>query len=241
MHAHEMQQYILKDSLPNNSALNVIYEKVRGEKLPADWKAIHQKGDAPIFVSNKNDFFDPFKGTLTSIQQERVIPKQIRDSQDFAILFPHQELGTVYSNNVYSFTAKGNEVRVCLDGNNIVIQQKMGDHWLQYIPKSTFITHAQVKEVISSLGSRDLVNHCNAWVDVENPDKLLLFEKDSNQPKHEARMDKTQDEKGNQFNINSVTRISDGAVLGRPSQLFSNLESPQYVQKWYQGGDSVSS
>ncbi|MCX6991323.1 MAG: DUF3638 domain-containing protein [Chlamydiae bacterium] len=222
----------------NTSLLNEIYTLINRKSPPEDliWEPIGSPGMSPRFKSNHNDFYDPVSGRFTTTGLESFLPSEICNDFAFKQLYPNQNTAIVRANDTYEFTDKETRVLVKKSGSCVFIEQCKKGSSLQFIPRTLLMQENYNGTIISLLESRYLADKYEVWHSITDPDKIFLYDKKNGSIAYTAKCFMGW---GYTAAITLLTRASDGAILGKPSTLLTNIEDPTYIQEWYQGDERV--
>lgn len=296
LHARWIERALQQQGNPNKLLLNRILHSLR----PAitddkEWVIKTKAGQFPSFsTADGQHTLYPLRSRLISSQAPALLPLAIRKNPLFRDLFPTIEQGSYRPGDIFAFNdQRGRETLVHMNGDHIVIEQKLedsADGWFRYIPAPAFLEEKGKDKLNSLIGSRYLIDHYSHWqalkegkddsaeiyamdrtsgertyriisqtlppADVQRDlDEKVAGQKEALKKAHialygtfiefvfESKVKELNnsgeikeskiDPNATCFLLREVTRLSDGAVLGRPSELLTDAEDPAYIHDWY--------
>lgn len=249
-HAKEIEGVLQRGS-PNKLLLNKILRSLRATAEDQEWIITTKEGQFPFYsTKNGEHTLYPLLSRLVSSETQVFLPITIRKNPIFRDLFPTIEQGSYRPGDVFAFHDQhGRETLVHMNGDHIVIEQKLengADGWFRYIPASFFLEKLDDNKIGSLIGSRYLVQQYTHWQALKTSagkdDKEEIYAIDPANGERKYRFSsqvvspadrKKDDLNSTYFQIEKVTRLSDGAILGKASELLTDVEDLGYIHEWY--------
>lgn len=230
-HSKAIEELIAPGGVANELLIKKLYEKSRGIESKADWHCAYVAGEAPRLVSTAGDVYDPLQERLFALNKETYLPSDIRDTVDFRRLFPNQTRALALPGNIYQFSdGSGHSILVKKVQNELIIEQERNGRKYIYVPPHTLVEESKDR-ISSALESRHLIDKFSHWFPLDNSLELLIIERESNRERYKVQL--TNKSKILEMHVEKIIRISDNALLGKPSQIFTHFEAPAYIQEWY--------
>lgn len=222
-HLKALSDYIKRDT----SFINTIVSALNPTAKSHHWqKSQEQNGVAQYTTEDSKMLFDPLQGLLVTYNLEGMLPLDIVEHPHFKMLFPDVKKAIVKKGGIYQFTsAKGNPVLVKIKNGVLEIEQQLENRWHRFIPDHAFYKRNQEGKIECAFLSRTLINGYSHWHSLEDPQNVLLLNKNSQEIAYRATM------RGQK--IKEVVRIKDGLKLGTPGDLLRDFEHRSYTEYWY--------
>jgi len=223
LHIHAKQ---IKESLALPATI-VFLQKLSKEHLGTalmDWQIGEKVGEFPHFKSAGPPLtiYYPLQGRFARENELTRLPTEITEHPHLRKLFGEIHFGVLKPNEIYEIKTSANErTLIRMKGNQPIIEQMRAGVWYRYIPQEVFL----MEKNCSSLFSKHLTQHFHHWQPLKNSSIIEIVNPQTSKTEYQAELQTGR--------ISRVTRLSDKAVLGTPSNLFKNFESPEYIQEWY--------
>ncbi|MBS0634605.1 MAG: DUF3638 domain-containing protein [Verrucomicrobia bacterium] len=189
--------------------LNRILTTLRPQESPSRWV----KNGSHFSTIDTRHTFDPVSGRLLSSDCEVNIPVEIQQHRHFNSNFGNVQKAISKPGGIYKF----DNVLVQKVGDTLHAECHYDGEWYRFIPEKTFL-----KDDKSLIISRFLQNGYSEWQSLKDPSKLIFM---NGSVDYQAKYV--------DGSIQEVTRLSDGARLGVPSDFLKNFEEREYTHFWY--------
>lgn len=264
LHAKRIQESLLSKGKPNESLLNQLLNSIRPKAGDKKWEGIENAGQFPLFRTTDGILYYPLLSRLLTPTGTQLVPREIRNHPDFHRLFPNVTRAECYAGGLFSFRDNfGHPTHVHKKGDNLIIEQELTINdkkgWFRFVSEDLFLAENKNKELVSSIGSRYLINQYTHWQALEQPNDIIVIDPKSGNPQYRIDIetvlpppkedytrpgrrraydftledDKHRFDQTPSFTIKNVSRLSDQAALGVPSNLFAHFEDPAYIHEWY--------
>ncbi|PJD95658.1 MAG: hypothetical protein CK425_08120 [Parachlamydia sp.] len=223
LHIHAAE---IKKSLAQPTA-TALLQKLSQEHLGTvlmDWQIDEKVGEFPHFKSAgpPPTTYYPLQARFARENERTRLPQNIIENPHVRRLFGEIHFGVLKANEIYEIHgAAAERTLIQMEGNQVVIEQLRGGVWYRFIPQEAFL----MEKNGSSLSSKHLTQHFHHWQPLNNSSIIEIVNPQTGKAEYQARLRKGK--------VYRVTRLSDKAVLGTPSELFKNFESAEYIQEWY--------